>query len=192
MAIRRDKIIVVDIEATCWDVDPPPDGQVNEIIEVGLCIYDVAVDKISGKRSILVKPHSSEVSPFCTQLTSLTPQRLNEAGIDFADTCRILVKEYEAHKYLWVSWGGYDERLFRQQCRRLRIRYPFGKKHLNLRNAFTEFNGGGRVGMIRALKLADLELEGMAHRGADDAWNVARLLQYLIAKRGLGFVRRVW
>ena len=72
MAIRRDKIIVVDIEATCWDVEPPPDGQLNEIMEVGLCIFDVEANQIEGKRSILVKPLASEISPFCTKLTSLT------------------------------------------------------------------------------------------------------------------------
>ena len=192
MAIRRNKIIVVDIEATCWDVDPPPDGQFNEIIEVGLCIYDVAAGQIDGKRSILVKPQASEISPFCTALTTLTPQLVAEEGIDFAAACRILVDEYEARKYLWVSWGGYDQRLFRRQCRRLRVGYPFGDKHLNLRTAFTEFNGGRRVGMVRAMNLANLELEGTAHRGVDDAWNVARLLQYLVGIPGIDLARAYW
>ena len=36
-----DKIIVIDLEATCWEGDPPP-GQESEIIEIGLCILDVA------------------------------------------------------------------------------------------------------------------------------------------------------
>ena len=175
MAIRRDKIIVVDIEATCWDVEPPPDGQLNEIMEVGLCIFDVEANQIEGKRSILVKPLASEISPFCTKLTSLTPELVAKQGIGFAEACRILVAEYDARKYLWMSWGGYDRKLFRRQCRRLKIGYPFGNKHLNLRKAFAEFNGGKRVGMARALDMVNLVHEGVPHRGADDAWNVARL-----------------
>ena len=190
MAIRRDKIIVVDIEATCWDVDPPPDGQLNEIIEIGLCICDVEANRIEGKRSILVKPLASEISPFCTQLTSITPQLVAEQGIEFSEACRILVADYDARKYLWASWGGYDRKLFRRQCRRLRISYPFGDKHLNLRTAFADFNGGERVGMVRALRMVNLVHEGVPHRGADDAWNVARLLQYLITQQGKDFVRR--
>src|SRR4051812_272830 len=31
---------VIDVEATCWDGQPPP-GQVNEIIEIGLCVVDL-------------------------------------------------------------------------------------------------------------------------------------------------------
>ena len=113
MAIQRDKIMVVDIEATCWDFTPPPDGQINEIIEIGLCMYDVEHDEISGKRSIFVKPIASVVSEFCTQLTSITQQQVDEQGIDFAEACDILVKEYNARKILWTSWGGYDHKMFR-------------------------------------------------------------------------------
>ncbi|MEO0596531.1 MAG: hypothetical protein AAF126_10505 [Chloroflexota bacterium] len=32
MAIRKDKIIVVDLEATCWEGFDAPEGQENEII----------------------------------------------------------------------------------------------------------------------------------------------------------------
>ena len=190
MASRRDAIIVVDIEATCWDCDPPPGDQVSEIIEIGLCRYDVAGDRVYGKRSILVKPIASEISPFCTRLTSLTPRMVAEDGIDFDAACRILVETVGARERLWASWGGLDERLFRRQCRRQRVAYPFGKRHLNLRKVFTEFNGGKRVGMARALKLAGLAPEGEAHRGADDAWNCARLLQYLARAQGIDSLMR--
>lgn len=190
MAIRRDLIIVVDIEATCWDIEPPPGDQVSEIIEIGLCLYHLGDDRVFGKRSILVKPIASQISPFCTRLTSLTPQIVEAGGLDFAAGCRILVSEYDARRYLWASWGGYDERLFRRQCRRQRVSYPFGKRHLNLRSVFTEFNGGARVGMARALKLAGLAAEGVAHRGVDDAWNCARLLQFLVGAQGPAFLWR--
>ncbi|MFE2626194.1 DNA polymerase III, partial [Streptomyces caelestis] len=31
---------VVDVEATCWEGQPPP-GQVSEIIEIGLTVVDL-------------------------------------------------------------------------------------------------------------------------------------------------------
>ena len=40
MARKLDRILVVDIEATCWEGNPPP-GQTSEIIEIGLCVLDV-------------------------------------------------------------------------------------------------------------------------------------------------------
>lgn len=192
MAIQRDKIIVVDIEATCWDVTPPPDGQLNEIIEIGLCIYNVDDHELSGKRSIFVKPTASKVSEFCTQLTTITQKQVDEHGISFAEACDILVKEYNARKLLWTSWGGYDHKMFRQQCRRMEIGYPFGDKHMNLKSVFADHNQGRRVGMARALSIAGIDLVGTHHRGDDDAWNIGQLLKFLIEQKGQDIIRRYW
>jgi inhibitor of KinA sporulation pathway (predicted exonuclease) len=40
MSIRRNKVLVVDVESTCWQNGVPP-GQVSEIIEIGICVFDV-------------------------------------------------------------------------------------------------------------------------------------------------------
>lgn len=190
MAIRRDRILVVDVEATCWDVKPPSNGQINEIIEIGLCLYDIENDEVRGKRSMLVKPVASTISPFCTRLTTLTPILVSTQGLEFAAACRILVEEYSARNTLWASWGGYDQKIFRRQCRRLGVSYPFGKKHMNFRSVFADYSGGHRYGMARALEWAGLELQGTHHRGHDDAWNIARLLQYLVRRFGIEFIKR--
>lgn len=71
MAKKLDQIIVVDLEATCWEGNPPP-GEEQEIIEIGVCALDIASGKRSRKRSLLIRPERSTVSHFCTQLTTLT------------------------------------------------------------------------------------------------------------------------
>ncbi len=192
MPSRRDIVLVVDVEATCWDVKPPPDGQINEIIEIGFCFYDIASDELKDKRSLLIKPTVSDISPYCTRLTSLTPQMIAADGIDFASACRMLVEDYQARNYLWASWGGYDRKIFRRQCRRLGVSYPFGKRHMNVKSVFASCHGGQRLGMTRALELAGMELLGKHHRGHDDAWNIARLLQYLVRRFGRDLVGRQW
>ena len=40
MARSLDVILVVDVESACWEAEPP-EGQVSEIIEIGLCTVDV-------------------------------------------------------------------------------------------------------------------------------------------------------
>ena len=70
MARLLDKILVIDLESTCWD-GPPPEGQVSEIIEIGVVTLDVAALQRVDKQSILIKPTKSEISAFCTQLTTL-------------------------------------------------------------------------------------------------------------------------
>ena len=72
MARSLDMILVIDVESTCWEGSPPP-GQSSEIIEIGLCPVDLKTLTRLEKRSILIKPIQSEISDFCTELTTLTP-----------------------------------------------------------------------------------------------------------------------
>ena len=88
MSIMTDKLIVVDLEATCWKKQPPP-GQQNEIIEVGVCLLDTETLAIEDNRGILVKPTRSKVSEFCTKLTSLTQEMVDD-GVSFAESCATL------------------------------------------------------------------------------------------------------
>lgn len=181
MAKTLDCIVVIDVECTCWD-GHPPDGQENEIIEVGLSLVDVVTTERSGKRSIIVKPERSKVSPFCTKLTSLTEEQV-ERGISFSEVCSILKHEYLTKDRLWASYGDYDRRQFERQCDARAIPYPFGPSHLNVKNLFAVVNClPHEVGMPEALQLLQLSLEGTHHRGEDDAWNIAGILSTLLTR----------
>lgn len=178
-----DRLLVVDVEATCWKHSPPP-GQQSEIIEIGVCIVDlnaaIPAAALSGKRSLLVRPARSKVSPFCTRLTTLTQEQL-ETGALFAQACGVLEDEYGSAQHPWISWGDYDRRMFETQCRDFDVRYPFSDRHLNLKAVFAGLNPQKRpVGLSRALTMLGLTFEGTHHRGHDDAWNVGRILCRLL------------
>lgn len=176
---RYDQIIVIDIECTCWEKQPPP-GQESEIIEIGICRLKPHTGERFGKRSILVKPERSAVSPFCTRLTSLTQEQV-DLGVSFAEACAYLQKEYKTRQRVWASYGDYDRQQFERQCTASNIAYPFGPTHLNIKTLFTLLRGMRHdVGMADALKLAALPLDGRHHRGDDDAWNTASLLGLLL------------
>jgi len=177
MVAGRGELLVVDVEATCWEGSTPP-GQMSEIIEIGLCLFDVRTGTLSGKRAILVRPQRSKVSVFCTQLTTLTQEQV-DGGIRFDEACAILEDEYDARNRLWASWGAYDRTMFQSQCQSFEVRYPFGERHLNTKQLFADLRGHRPVGMQRALQMTDLSLEGTHHRGHDDAWNIGRLLAYM-------------
>jgi len=171
---------VVDVEATCWDGQPPP-GQVSEIIEIGLTVVDLDDGVRLGKHRILVRPQRSEVSPFCTGLTSLTPEEV-ATGVTFPEACRTLAKEHDAGSRPWVSWGDYDRKQFERQCASSDAEYPFSRDHTNAKLRFTEAHHlRRRPGMAQALELAGLPLEGRHHRGDDDSWNIAALVLHLRA-----------
>ena len=172
---------VVDVEATCWDTRPP-EGQLNEIIEIGLTVIDLDVADRVAKHRILVRPERSTVSEFCTELTGLTQAEV-DGGVSFADACRTLATEHSAGKHGWASWGDYDRKQFGRQCAATTVEYPFGQRHINAKAVFAMALGLPRpVGMAQALKIAELPLEGRHHRGDDDAWNIAALVLLLMGR----------
>ena len=180
MAKLLDQILVIDLESTCWD-GPPPPGQISEIIELGIAAIDVASLKRIEKRSILIKPTRSEISDFCTRLTTLTAADVQSAG-SLADAARTLKKEYRSQDRRWASWGDYDRRQLERVCKELNVGYPFGISHLNVKTLFAVANGlPHELGMDAALQHAGLPLEGTHHRGGDDAWNIANLLCRLLS-----------
>ncbi len=181
MAKLLDQILVIDIESTCWEGSPPK-GQVSEIIEVGICPVDVATLDRLEKRSILIKPVRSEISAFCTQLTTITSEMLKKTG-SLADAAAILTDEYRSQSRLWASWGDYDRRQFERVCKELGVRYPFGLSHLNVKTLFALCNAHEQEsGLDAAYQRLGLTMEGTHHRGADDAWNIAGLLCLLLKR----------
>jgi inhibitor of KinA sporulation pathway (predicted exonuclease) len=181
MARARDQIIVLDIEATCWEGEPPK-GQENEIIEVGFCLLNVATLERTEKTSVLVRPERSSVSEFCTKLTTLTQEQVNK-GVAFSEVCSMLKKKYDAKNRLWASYGDYDRKQFEKQCKDRAIGFPFGNSHLNVKTLYAlQKSLTAEVGMSEALEQLGLPLEGTHHRGHDDAWNIAAILAHLLKK----------
>ncbi|MBH0780740.1 3'-5' exonuclease [Nocardia bovistercoris] len=166
---------VVDVEATCWS-GAVPEGAVSEIIEIGLTVVDLGVRERISKHRIVVRPERSTVSEFCTELTGLTQAEV-DAGVRFAQACRVLAVEYESGSRPWASWGDYDRKQFERQCAATGVTYPFRALHTNAKALFSEARGTGRrYGMAGALRIAGIPLEGRHHSGADDAWNIGALV----------------
>ncbi|MBE0695382.1 MAG: exonuclease domain-containing protein [Anaerolineaceae bacterium] len=181
MAQNLDRTIVVDIEATCWDSNPPA-GQESEIIEIGVCQLDISTCQRSTKESILVRPERSTVSEFCTRLTTLSQAQV-DAGLSFGEACARLRREYGTRERTWASYGDYDRVTFQRQCEENGIAYPFNRTHLNVKNLLAIcLNLPHEIGLDSALSLLGLPLEGTHHRGHDDAWNIAAILAILLQR----------
>jgi|SRR6185436_1215131 len=170
------KVLVIDVESTCWE--PPeyqPRDQISEIIEIGIAVVDIKTLEISDNTSILVRPQNSKISDFCTKLTTLTQEQVDR-GVTFQEACSILRKDYHSADRTFISWGDYDRKMFEKNCRDYNIKYLFGPRHHNLKNAFTLLHGLDReLGMDVALKFLNFKLEGTHHRGIDDAKNIAAI-----------------
>lgn len=182
--IDTHQLVVVDIEATCWEGGTPPPGQQSEIIEVGVCLLSLVDGTISPARSLLIRPTRSEVSQFCTELTTLTAEQLS-AGMSFEAACAALRAEYDTPRLPWASWGSYDRRLFTEQCASFGVNYPFSESHINLKQRFGRlYRIKSAPGMAAALAYLQLPLLGTHHRGGDDAHNIARIAAAALAAHG--------
>lgn len=179
MTMTPRTILVIDVEATCWERGTPP-GQQAEIIEVGYALLDVPAREVRQGGSLPVRPQRSRVSAFCTSLTTLTQAQV-DGGILFADACRFLTETLASRSTAWASYGDYDRKQFARQCASFGVPYPFGEAHLNVKNLFARTHDLPReVGMAAALKLSERPLTGTHHRGGDDVRNIAVILADLL------------
>ncbi len=85
------RVVCFDLEMCCWNVDGK--GTTGEIIEIGLAEIDLAKQEIVKRAQYYVKPEKDEVSLFCTELTGITPRKIEKQGeitnpfMDHANWC---------------------------------------------------------------------------------------------------------
>lgn len=201
-------INVVDVEATCWDAakgSPKPENEETEIIEIGIVELDLRTFARRKKTSYLIKPTRSKVSPFCTELTTITQAMLDEYGITYEQACAHIRGTFRGLQRPWCSWGAYDRDMFDLEARRRVFAgtasitaqqlassgalgwpadvYPLSRQHTNMKQVLSLAGGrfDGEFGMAHACSLAGLTLEGTHHRGHDDAWNTAAIVTWMLA-----------
>jgi len=179
--------VIVDLEATCYDrnnnKEKAPTGFFNEIIEIGAIKLD-STGKEIDRFSHFCKPKTyKKLSNFCIELTTITQEDINNA-----DDLAIILEEF----MIWckdcviISWGNYDKTQLSKDLIRndLEIYLDYLEDHHSLKHLHGKWNNLGKrgVGMGRALKYENIELEGTHHRGIDDAINIAKIFRKYIHK----------
>jgi inhibitor of KinA sporulation pathway (predicted exonuclease) len=171
------KVVVVDIERTCWE-DPIPDER-SEIIEVGVCLLTVESLEISRPRRIFVKPTTSKISEFCTKLTGITDDIIATKGVTTAAAYEILVNEYKLNERVWAGWGWDNVRMQEQLPQP--NQQPFSPSYIDICGLFSIIHRSPRrFGLLQALALLNQEPIGSHHSAGDDAYNAARVLRYIV------------
>lgn len=179
-------ILVIDLEATCWEtVNPagqPQSIESMEIIEFG-CALATRQGDLLDSRSFLVRPtRFPRLSDFCRNLTGITQEMVDQAPA-FPEAVAALNDWLgkPPDGFVWCSWGNYDRRHIAEQCRQEGVAatvmdYP----HLNLKRIWRRATGQKRKnGLANAMAFHGLDFEGRLHRGVDDARNMVRLLPYM-------------
>jgi inhibitor of KinA sporulation pathway (predicted exonuclease) len=186
------RILVVDVEATCWETREEQGDRPNEIIEIGICELNLRTGDIRMPDSYVVKPRFTEVSPFCTQLTGWTKEQIAEGG-DIGDILKAIRDDYGFDRdTLWCSYGEFDRIKLGVDGRASvgglygihRNDNPFARarSHLNIKTLFAIRKGlRDEVAMDKAIRIAGEQLEGRHHNGAADAFNIAKLARLVLS-----------
>ncbi|MBB4807924.1 inhibitor of KinA sporulation pathway (predicted exonuclease) [Chryseobacterium defluvii] len=176
------EILIIDLEATCWENDRIPIGQKVDIIEIGICELNLKSEIISKKQSIYIIPERSEINGFCTKLTGITPKLIEEKGIYFEEACEKIRNEYHSVPLTWAGFGNFDREQVIEQCDWLSIENPFSGHYLNVMYEFKKyFRLPKQMGLKRALDHLKMDFEGNHHSGADDAYNTAKILRKILS-----------
>lgn len=172
--VKSDKLIIVDLETTC--TNDRVEQFENEIIEIGLSILNLNTLLVEKNISIMVKPQRSKVTKFCTDLTGIRPEDV-EDGLTLQEATDTLIKEYQTNEYIWASWGDFDRYMINRECKAYKCKVPFNRQHLNVKVIYAMHNRLSElIGLGAAVKAEGIPFIGKHHRGVDDARMTAELL----------------
>ena len=185
-ALTPDYLCVLDFEAVCEDgVRLSP----QEIIEWPTVLLDVRTRSVVAEFHTYVKPEVHPVTPFCTQLTGITPAMVSDAP-GFLNVVSSHMSWLRAQnldpdqptrdgsRYTYVTCGDWDlKTCLPAVMKHHGITAPTGlRQWINLKHAFPDVYRGVRPrGMTEMLSHLGLQLEGRHHSGIDDARNIARV-----------------
>jgi len=63
----------------------------------------------------------------------------------------------------------------------MNVSYPFSPSHINIKTLFAlKMKLSHELGMADALEMLSIPLEGVHHRGVDDARNIAKILNRIL------------
>lgn len=178
--------LVIDLEATCDDDERMPREE-TEIIEIGAVLCEEDSLRNVAEFQTFVRPlRHPRLTPFCTRLTTITQEQVASAPTFPVAVQRLgawLREQGAAGRITFCSWGDYDKNQLAREERRNGIRLPLGPQHINLKEAFRRRSGDDKkLGNGQGLQRVGLRFEGTAHRGIDDARNIARLLPYCLGR----------
>ena len=112
-------------------------GQPSEVVAISYRLlnrYDDLGD-YEDPVTVYVKPHHSEVSDVTLDILELTRREFEEESIPFADSAAMLKQAFNPSETLpvWATWGHYPFERLRKDYAKVKAKYPFSSRHINLK-----------------------------------------------------------
>jgi inhibitor of KinA sporulation pathway (predicted exonuclease) len=177
-------ICILDFEATCWE-----ENGYHEIIEFPSVMLKWEPDQITrvGEIQNYVKPKIKPIiSEFCTALTGITQDQIDEKGIELEQALRLHTEWMESFgvndNITIVTCGIWDlDNMLPNDLKIINLNPPaVYKRYVNIKNLFNIITSQKAKGMSGMLQFLNLELEGRHHSGIDDSRNIGNIFCKLV------------
>jgi 3'-5' exoribonuclease 1 len=165
--------IIFDLEATCWEEK----GNLQaETIEIGAVKVNSNKD-ITGHFNVFIRPVLHPVlSEFCKKLTSI-----RQSDIDMAISFPEAIGQFKSwigteSPYLLCSWGFYDKKQLTADSVLHKLDINWLEPHISVKHQHALITKQKRaIGLEHAIRFEEMHFQGIAHRGIDDAKNIATI-----------------
>ncbi len=186
-----DTLVMLDFEATC-EAGGAPTPQ--EIIELPSVLLSLRTGQIVDEFRSFVRPvHHPRLTPFCTELTSITQADVDAAPpfLSVLASHRAWLERHGLHRapFAFVTCGDWDlQTMLPVQCAASDLSIAglprAYRQWINVKTVFRSVMpaAGRSMGMPAMLAALGLELRGTHHRGIDDSLNIAQIVLSLAAR----------
>lgn len=188
-----DFLLFIDLEATCERRQKTDECEYpHEIIEFPVLLYDTRLRKCIGVFHSYCRPvHRPELTAFCKDLTQIRQSQVDKA-VDFPKLLRqleqwLLVQNNLGEKRCAIVCDCSADmgKFMRKQCQLSQLRVPeWASLWINLSHAFHAFYRlppHHKSTLTTMLDDLDLCFVGQHHSGLDDALNILRVAQIMLA-----------
>ena len=170
----------LDLEATCHEEQTEENKRNMEIIEIGAVIVNDAFEEISRFSSFARPVRNPILSAFCTQLTGIKQQDVDEADLFPAVNKKFYDWLTQELPDVWLSWGQYDFNQMNKDCKYHNVFYPLKYvTHLNAKTEYERERQKSAKGLSTTMRIERVPFVGSHHRALDDALNLAKLMQHV-------------
>lgn len=170
------RIIVFDLECTCWSERVPRERQ--ETIEIGaVALASVAGPAVAEFRTFVRPERSPVLSGFCRNFTGITQEDVDQAP-RFPEAMSRFFAFAGNVACRWVSFGTADKKqlMIDAAAHGMVLPEEFLARHVDARAAFAGRFGGPEPSFADALSRLGESVEKLPHRALEDARLLARIV----------------
>ena len=173
---KLNTLLFVDLEMTCFPTREEGDKHFTEVIEIGIVAVDNPNAKIVDKASYLIKNEKTPITDYCTQITTITQDLIDQEGVPLKDACDAIQERFRSHNKTWMAWGCGDYNHLEKNCLEKNIENPFSDNYINFSEWVALSRGVVRSGGLKKnLIMNGISYNGQQHRAMVDAEATAEL-----------------